>query len=85
MIEKETQIKELYDFKHFHDNDQNKSFDYQNKLLSKLLSNVMFRNKMTREFLNKLQTKFIWMIDSISIPRNFFNFTVGKYYDKHIN
>lgn len=85
MIDKNSQINELYNFRHFHDKNQNSGVDYQNKLMSKLLSNILFRNKITNNFLEQIKGKFILMLESNLIARNFFNFTVNKYYNKHIN
>jgi hypothetical protein len=86
MIEKELQIKELYEFRHFHDDfGNNKPLDYENKLLPLIMTDSMFKNNKTRIFLEKLQKLFIWNLESILVLRNFWNYTVGKYYNKHIN
>lgn len=86
MIEKESQIKELYEFRHFHDNyGDNIPPDYENKLLALNMSDSMFKNNKTRNFLEKLQRLFIWNLESTLVLRNFWNYTVGKYYNKHIN
>lgn len=85
MINEELQIKELHEFRHFHDKGGAKGFDYENELLSKMMSNVMFKNEFTRNFLNKLQKRYVWMLESTLVIRNFFNYTNSKYYNKHVN
>jgi len=43
MIEKDMQIKELYDLKHINDNIIT-GFDYEEGLMTRSLSNLMFQN-----------------------------------------
>ena len=85
MIEKRTQIRELYDLKHFHDSDLHTGYDYEKNLFSRLLSNMMFGNNKLKYFLPLLQENTVWMIDSVLPIRNFWNHTVSKYYNKHNN
>jgi len=84
MIEEKTQIKELYELKHRND-DIESGYDYENNLFSNLFSNMMFGNNKTSKFLSLLQNNAVWMIESILPIRNFWNYTVGKYYNKHNN
>ena len=84
MIEKRAHITELYELKHRNDS-LNEGYDYENNLFNKLLSNVMFGNDMVKNFISKIQPSVVWMIDSVLPIRNFWNYTVDKYYDKHIN
>jgi len=83
MIEKEKEIKELYDLNHIND-DKYKGYDYENNLYRKLLSPVLFNNPILNDFLMKLQKGSIWMIDSVLVIRNMFDPTVDKY-DRHPN
>jgi len=85
MIEKKSHIEDVYTLKHRHDEIEYDGYDYENNLFSKLLSNVMFGNKHLADFLKHLQKSTTWMIDSILPIRNFWNYTVDKYYDKHNN
>ena len=85
MIEKETQITELYELKHRNDSTTNNGFDYENKLFSKIFSNLMFGNNTLSTFLSYLQQNTVWMIDSTLPLRNFWNFTINKYYNQHNN
>jgi len=84
MIEKDLQIKELYELKHMNDNIES-GFDYEDGLIRTTFSNVMFKNQMTWDFINKLKSLFIYMIESNLIARNWFNYTVNQYYNKHNN
>jgi hypothetical protein len=84
MIEKDLQIKELYELKHMNDKIES-GFDYEEGLLRTSFSNVMFQNKMTNDFLNKIKSLLIYTIESNLIARNWFNYTVSRYYSKHNN
>jgi hypothetical protein len=84
MIEKDMQIKELYDLKHMNDKIES-GFDYEEGLLRTTLSSIMFQNDMTAGFLNKIKSLLIYSIESNLIARNWFNFTVSRYYSKHNN
>lgn len=84
MIEKDTQIKELYELKHMNDSIQT-GFDYEEGLITHSFSNVMMKNQMTWDFLNKIKPLLIYTIETSLIARNFFNYTVSRYYSKHNN
>ena len=84
MIEKDLQIKELYELKHMNDKIES-GFDYEEGLLRTSFSNVMFQNQMTNDFLNKIKSLLIYTIESNLIARNWFNYTVSRYYSKHNN
>lgn len=84
MIEKDMQVKELYDLKHMNDQIET-GFDYEEGLLRTSFSNVMFQNDMTNGFLNKIKSLLIYSIESNLVARNWFNYTVSKYYNKHNN
>jgi len=85
MIEKTNHIKELYNLNHINDDLLHIGYDYETKLFNNLLSRVMFKNKNLAEFLNILQKNVIWLIDSTLPIRNFYNYTVSKYYNNHNN
>lgn len=84
MIDRDTQIKELYDLKHINDSIET-GFDYEENLIKNSFSNVMFKNPMTFDFLNKIKPLLIYTIESNLVARNWFNYTVSKYYNKHNN
>lgn len=86
MIEEKLHIKELYDLSHRHDaKSKDIRFDYENKLMEKNLSRQIFKNSFTKEFILKVQELQVWMLESVLVARNYFNFTVSKYYNKHNN
>jgi len=84
-LEKSVHISELYDLNHRHDNNLNKGYNYKDNVLKDSLSNRLFDNDITNGFLLKLQELIVLTIDSNVITRNWFNYTVSKYYDKHNN
>jgi hypothetical protein len=85
MIERESQIKELFDLKHRKDNEINTGFDYENKLLDKIMPAYARKNEMINDFVLKLQNLFVWGIETQLTIRNFYNYTVSRYYNKHPN
>ncbi len=84
MFIKEISIPELYLARHKYDS-KKISFDYENKLLDKSISPVMFKNDNTSGFLNLFQKLLVFNINSILELRNAFNHTVNKYYGDHSN
>jgi len=85
MIERESQIKELFDLKHRKDNEIHKHFDYENELVNRMMPEYTRRNESVNEFILKLQQLFVWGIESNLVIRNFYNYTVHKYYNRHNN
>jgi hypothetical protein len=84
MIEKDMHVKELYELKHINDKIET-GFDYEDGLLRTTFSNVMFKNDTTYTFLKKMKSLIIYSIESNLVARNWFNYTVSKYYNKHNN
>lgn len=84
MIEKDMHVKELYELKHMNDEIET-GFDYEEGLLRTTFSNVMFQNETTNTFLNKIKNLIIYSIEANLVARNWFNYTVSKYYNKHNN
>ena len=85
MLEKESQVKELYELKHINDNELHVGFDYETNLVNNAMSNVMFKNDRTNTFLTKTKKLLLNMVESNLVVRNFFNYTVHKYYSRHNN
>lgn len=85
MLERDSQIKELFDLKHINDDETHTGFDYEDKLMEKTLSSSMFQNPTTKTFLSYLKPMHINMIESNLLVRNFFNYTVSKYYNRYSN
>lgn len=85
MIERESQIKELYDLKHRHDVELHVHFDWENKMLENMISIHMYNNPKMVDFLNRYQKLLVWMYESNVVVRNLYNYTCGKYYNRYNN
>lgn len=85
MIQKDKHIKENWYINHRNDNLKYTGFNYEEKLFSRLFSNLMFDNKILNNFMLKLQKMVVLMLESTLVIRNFFNFTIDKYSNKHSN
>jgi len=85
MIERESQIKELYDLKHRKDVELHTHFDYENKLLEKMLPAYIFKNPIMQDFLVRLQKIMVWTYESNVVVRNWYNWSVDRYYSRHSN
>jgi len=85
MIERESQIKELYDLKHGKDEDPNIHFDYENELINKVMPEYARRNDTINDFTKLFQKLLVWGIESQLVLRNFYNPIVNKYYSGHSN
>ena len=69
--------KSLYDITYTAgEENQTEYFDYTNNLLSKTMSNYMFRNSKTSGFLEKLQAILVFYINSIKLLRVFKNYKI---------
>lgn len=84
-LEKGLHISELYDLNHFNDKELHVGYNYQDNILKNGLSKQLFKNDKTNGFLLNLQEMVVCMVQSNLILRNYFSFTVSKYYDKHPN
>jgi hypothetical protein len=85
MLNIEREIKEVYHLKHKHDTREGDSYNYEEDLLKRTLSPVMFSNPTMRMFLDNIQKLLVVMIDNTAQVRNSLNYIVDKYYNKHIN
>ena len=85
MIERESQIKELYDLKHRKDEELHTHFDWENNMVEKMVSKQLFNNPQMIDFLSRYQKLLVWMYESNVVVRNFYNYTVPKYWNKYNN
>ena len=85
MIEESKHLKEIWYIKHRKDKTKHDGFDYENKLFSNSFSNVMFGNPTLSTFLSYLQKQAVCMIEATLVVRNFYNYTLDKYSNKHNN
>jgi hypothetical protein len=84
MLYKDRQIPELYDLKHFHDND-NDFINYEEVILDKSLSPRIYQNDMMVGYLDRIKKIVALMFDQINIIKNYKNYIVDKDYFKHKN
>jgi len=84
-LEKSVHIPELYELNHRHDIELHNAVTYKEKILEKSLSKNIYQNDKTAGFLDRLQPMVVQMINGNVILRNWFNWTVSKYYDRHSN
>ena len=84
-LQESKHIKELWYIDHRKDDLKNTGYDYKNNIFKRTLSNVMFGNPTTAEFLTYLQKQIVLMFESVLLVRNLYNWTVDKYYDKFNN
>lgn len=84
-LENDVHINELYILSHRHDNELHNATVYKEKLLEKSLSRNLYNNDNMNGYLNLLQPMITHMITTNSMIRNWFNFTVSKYYDRYNN
>jgi hypothetical protein len=85
MIERESQIKELYDLRHRKDVELHTHFDWENNMLQKMVSSRMYNNPIMSDFLDRYQKLLVWMYESNVVVRNLYNFCVSRYYNRYNN
>lgn len=84
-LENDVHINELYILSHRHDNELHNAVEYKTSLLQNSIPRVVYNNNKTKGFLDLLQPMIVHMITSNVILRNWMNFTVNKFYDRHSN
>lgn len=82
-IEESVQIPEMYILRHKHDNIKNDGYNYQDNLLPRTLSPVLYKNNTMSEFLKYLNNMTVIMIDTIMPVRNIFFYSHNKYFNGH--
>lgn len=85
MLNRKKHIPELWDLKHRKDSYANEPIEMEDKFLKKTLPPFLFNNFTMNEFLLRLEPLSFIMFNQISLIRNFKNFMVPKFYDKHID
>lgn len=84
-LDKKLHIRELYELKHRNDNQQYSATNVEDNIYKKNLSGHLFENNILEKFILLLQPLSYLMINNMFIMKNFKNFLVSKYYDKHID
>lgn len=81
MLYEEREIPEMFFMKHFNDDkgDDIKKLKYDECILTKTLSPVLFQNDTMNTFLLKLQHLVALSFDKMNVFKNWKNFMVDKY------
>lgn len=82
MLYQRKQIKELYDLKHRHD-DNDQYVDYENQILDSSLTPYMYKNDMMNSWLKKMQPLISILFDKMNVIKNWKNYIVDKDYYQH--
>ncbi len=85
MLYDRQRIPELNQFYHMNDDTTKKYVDYESKILDKTLSPYLFNNPIMSGFLDRLRSLISLFFDQFNIIKNWKNFTVDKYFYKHVN
>ena len=82
-LQSESEILEIYQIKHMHDELLHQNFDWRNNLLKKTTSAHLWKNKNMSAYLTRVESVLVLMVDKISILRNFFHYNKDKYDNNH--
>jgi len=85
MLDKDSQISELYFLKTKWNFNPNRHFPWEDNMFKKTVSPMLFNNPNLQSFLLKLQRNVALMVESVNIVRNYFNIAVSKYYNDQWN
>ena len=85
MLEREKHVRELDFIKHRNDKLKHEGFDYEKNLYSRIFSSAMFGNPTMQTFLTYLQKQTSCMLESTLVVRNFWNYSVDRYWKNHNN
>jgi len=85
MLEKDSQIPELYFLKTRWNDNPNRHFPWEDNMLKKTLTPHIFNNPNMQEYLLELEKIVSLAVESINSVRNYFHIAVNKYYNDHWN
>ena len=85
MLYNKKDIPELHEFYHRNDDLTKKYVDYENVILNNTLSSYIFNNPIMAGFLRLLNSSIAMFFDQFNIIKNWKNFTVDKYWYKHVD
>jgi len=83
MLEKDSQINEIYNIKNRHNSVKYRHYDYEKDILKKTTSSFLWQNKNMNGYLSLIEKMVALMFEQVNISRNYFNYTVNKYYNDH--
>ena len=67
---------------HIHDDIKNTGYDYTHTLLEKNLSGYMYKNRVLKLFLTRLNYILVYFVNRVKYLRVYYNFGVDKNYQK---
>ncbi len=82
LIEKNSQIPEMYLMRHQQD-DADEEYDYVSDVLKNSTTKVLWQNDNMSEFMDGINKMYSTIVDSLLPVRNIFFWSYGKYYNKH--
>jgi hypothetical protein len=82
-LDKDIQLSELYDLKHRHDSKSNRHYPWEDDLLKKSTTPYIWKNPNMNSFVSRIEKMSVLMLEQVNFARNFFNYTVPKYYNDH--
>jgi hypothetical protein len=82
MLYRRKNLPEIFNIKHFHD-DQNLHVEYEDQILDSSLSPYIYNNNLMSKWLKKMQPLVSLLIDQMNVVKNFKNYIVDKYEYRH--
>jgi cytochrome c2 len=83
MLNKDRYIGELYDLEHRFDSKTNRHYAYEENLLKRTTSPYMWKNENMNKYLENLEDIVVIGVEEMDYARNFFNYTVDKFYNDY--
>jgi hypothetical protein len=82
-LQQDKELNELYYLKHRNDKPLNRHYPWEDALLKNTTSSYIWRNSTMNTYLTKIEKMLVLMVEKMNFARNFFNYTVDKYYNDH--
>jgi len=84
LIEESTQIPEMYILRNKHtERVSEHGFDYQDNLIKRSVSPMLYNNENTSAFLDKLSLMMFSIVEAIQPVKNIFFYSHDKTYNRH--
>ncbi len=83
LIEQTNEIPEMWRLRHKHDKSIPAGFNYTDNLLKVSMSPVMYGNPTLFDFLDKLNSMTVSMVETVLPVRNIFYWSHSPYYNGH--
>jgi hypothetical protein len=82
-MSKNKNLPELWWARNRHNNNLHRHWEWEEKLLTRLISPVIWKNDINNAVLSRIQPLIAIMLESVTELRNMFNFTVTKDWNNH--